>query len=138
MKCLRQIDEAVPEMSDSKIASLETRLPAAQPGPPASWLKRVLYLARGQPDHEVAFMQSRGRPSLSEISNDLILKDDDQKDLETPVFQELHARDCYAPIDSYEGRHRYDPTAQWTEAEERVLVRKVSLYQKAFWPAKLT
>ena len=113
-------------MSGSNIAGLETRLPAERPGSPASWLKRVLYLARGQPDREVAFIQSHEPPSLSETSNDPILKDDDRKDLETPAFQEEHARDCYAPIDSYEGRHRYDPTAQWTEAEERVLVRKVS------------
>lgn len=31
----------------------------------------------------------------------------------------------YEPIAEYEGRHRYDPTAQWTEAEERKLIRKV-------------
>ncbi|CAK7219258.1 hypothetical protein SCUCBS95973_003758 [Sporothrix curviconia] len=29
----------------------------------------------------------------------------------------------YAPIDAYEGRHRYDPAAQWTAAEEQRLVR---------------
>lgn len=32
----------------------------------------------------------------------------------------------YAPIDAYEGRHRWDPNAQWTEAEEKKLVRRVS------------
>lgn len=31
----------------------------------------------------------------------------------------------YAPIDDYEGRHRYDPTAQWTPAEEQRLVRRL-------------
>ncbi|OAA55887.1 Major facilitator superfamily domain, general substrate transporter [Niveomyces insectorum RCEF 264] len=31
----------------------------------------------------------------------------------------------YAPIDDYEGRHRYDPSAQWTEAEEKRLVRRL-------------
>ena len=31
----------------------------------------------------------------------------------------------YTPIDSYEGRHRYDPTFTWTAEEERKLVRKV-------------
>ncbi|CAK7204578.1 hypothetical protein SEUCBS139899_007336 [Sporothrix eucalyptigena] len=31
----------------------------------------------------------------------------------------------YAPIDDYEGRHRYDPTAQWTPAEEARLVRRL-------------
>lgn len=32
----------------------------------------------------------------------------------------------YEPIAEYEGRHRYDPSAEWTEAEEKKLVRKVS------------
>ena len=31
----------------------------------------------------------------------------------------------YVPIDSYEGRHRYDPKARWTEEEERSLVRRL-------------
>ncbi|CAK7224939.1 hypothetical protein SBRCBS47491_005724 [Sporothrix bragantina] len=31
----------------------------------------------------------------------------------------------YAPIDAYEGRHRYDPAAQWTPAEEQRLVRRL-------------
>lgn len=31
----------------------------------------------------------------------------------------------YEPIAKYEGRHRYDPSAQWTEAEETRLVRRV-------------
>lgn len=31
----------------------------------------------------------------------------------------------YAPIDDYEGRHRYDPSAQWTPAEEHRLVRRL-------------
>ena len=34
--------------------------------------------------------------------------------------------ELYAPIDEYEGKHRYDPTAEWTEKEEQVLVRRVS------------
>ena len=33
----------------------------------------------------------------------------------------------YEPIPEYEGRHRYDPSAEWTEKEERRLLRKVSL-----------
>lgn len=33
----------------------------------------------------------------------------------------------YEPIAEYEGRHRYDPTAEWTDKEEKRLVRKVRL-----------
>lgn len=32
----------------------------------------------------------------------------------------------YRPIDSYEGRHRYDPKFQWGPHEEKKLIRKVS------------
>ena len=32
----------------------------------------------------------------------------------------------YKPIDTYEGRHRYDPSFEWEPQEERKVVRKVS------------
>lgn len=34
--------------------------------------------------------------------------------------------ELYEPIPEYEGRHRYDPSAEWTEKEEKRLVRRVS------------
>jgi hypothetical protein len=36
--------------------------------------------------------------------------------------------DALAPHESYEGRHRYDPGATWTEQEERRVVWKTDLY----------
>ncbi|CAD6441390.1 0507edf3-df38-4c38-8c09-2cc7e636c6ff [Sclerotinia trifoliorum] len=36
--------------------------------------------------------------------------------------------DALPPHESYEGSHRYDPAATWTEAEERRVVRKTDLY----------
>lgn len=36
--------------------------------------------------------------------------------------------DVIAPHDNYEGKHRFDPTATWTEAEERAVVRKCDTY----------
>ena len=35
--------------------------------------------------------------------------------------------DIYKPVPEYEGIHRYDPEAEWTEKEEKVLVRRVCL-----------
>ncbi|KAI6264037.1 hypothetical protein MCOR27_011795 [Pyricularia oryzae] len=32
------------------------------------------------------------------------------------------------PHESYEGRHRFDPTATWTKQEERRVVRKTDMY----------
>ena len=36
--------------------------------------------------------------------------------------------DLYAPIPTYEGKHRYDPNAVWTEMEEQRLVRRVTYF----------
>ena len=36
--------------------------------------------------------------------------------------------DAVAPHESYEGHHRYDPGATWTEQEERRVVWKTDLY----------
>ena len=36
--------------------------------------------------------------------------------------------DALPPHESYEGKHRYDPGATWTEQEERKLVWKTDLY----------
>jgi hypothetical protein len=33
----------------------------------------------------------------------------------------------YAPIESYEGRHRYDPKFEWDPKEEKRVVRKVCI-----------
>ncbi|SPO06277.1 related to putative tartrate transporter [Cephalotrichum gorgonifer] len=38
----------------------------------------------------------------------------------------------YRPIPEYEGMHRYDPTAEWTEKEEKKLLRKLD-YRIASW-----
>jgi len=42
------------------------------------------------------------------------------------VFAAGGSDHLYEPIAAYEGRHRYDPTAEWSEEEEKALVKKVS------------
>jgi hypothetical protein len=43
------------------------------------------------------------------------------------VFDDLRTADIYAPIERYEGTHRFDPKATWTEEEELSLVRRVRI-----------
>ncbi|RPA85531.1 MFS general substrate transporter [Ascobolus immersus RN42] len=45
----------------------------------------------------------------------------------TDVFEDADLAQFYEPCAEYEGRHRFDPTAQWTEKEEKQLVRKLDL-----------
>lgn len=48
----------------------------------------------------------------------------DQKGLSSPSDGAGLER-YYVPIDTYEGRHRYDPKATWTQAEETALIRRL-------------
>jgi hypothetical protein len=49
------------------------------------------------------------------------------KTAEGSVFNDSRTADVYAPIEKYEGAHRFDPKATWTEAEELSLVRRVRI-----------
>lgn len=42
------------------------------------------------------------------------------------VFSDSRAQEFYKPIEKYEGRHRFDMHATWSEEEEKSLVRRVS------------
>ncbi|KAF2808771.1 MFS general substrate transporter [Mytilinidion resinicola] len=46
---------------------------------------------------------------------------------ERVTFATAGVESFYVPIDSYEGRHRYDPKFEWEPAEERKVVMKVCL-----------
>jgi len=41
------------------------------------------------------------------------------------TFETESLDEFYKPLDTYEGRHRYDPQFEWEPAEEKKLVRKV-------------
>ncbi|KAJ5547425.1 hypothetical protein N7494_005010 [Penicillium frequentans] len=41
------------------------------------------------------------------------------------TFQVKEGHEYYRPIDSYEGMHRWDPGFEWTEEEEKNIVRKI-------------
>lgn len=48
------------------------------------------------------------------------------------TFDRESLEDFYKPIDSYEGRHRYDPNFEWEPKEEKRLVRKID-YKICSW-----
>lgn len=71
-------------------------------------------------------------PTASETSSTIIDRKDsrdieDEVTLDDSVFNNAKAFDIYKPIEKYEGRHRFDPKAVWSEAEEKKLVRRVSM-----------
>jgi hypothetical protein len=43
------------------------------------------------------------------------------------VFDDFRAAELYAPGAKYEGAHRFDPNATWTQEEENKLIRNVSI-----------
>lgn len=43
------------------------------------------------------------------------------------VYETEDAKEIYKPIEGYEGAHRFDPSLEWSPAEEKRLVKIVSL-----------
>ncbi|KAM0787041.1 hypothetical protein ACM66B_006307 [Microbotryomycetes sp. NB124-2] len=52
---------------------------------------------------------------------------DDASWMEPSVFDDDKLAEFYAPPDTYESKHRYDPKARWTKQEDAAVVRKVDL-----------
>ncbi|OJI99093.1 hypothetical protein ASPVEDRAFT_69584 [Aspergillus versicolor CBS 583.65] len=73
--------------------------------------------------------------SSREISDSRGVSDTDDSDrenltqtrLKESTFNSTEDPRFYRPIDSYEGLHRWDPYFDWTEDEERKIVRKIDL-----------
>ncbi|KAL8677724.1 MAG: hypothetical protein Q9186_005877 [Xanthomendoza sp. 1 TL-2023] len=55
---------------------------------------------------------------------------EDEVNLDDSVFNNPKAFEIYKPIENYEGRHRFDPRATWSEAEEKKLIRRVSKWNE--------
>ena len=95
---------------------------------------RFLRRFKGQPDKQAAFAYSSEPVYLSESSSIDGTVIHDVKDLgQANAVEDGDLRKFYEPIAAYEGRHRYDPKAQWTPQEEKRLVRRVriSLHSKS-------
>jgi len=55
------------------------------------------------------------------------LDSDAETDVRGTVFDDSRAAEIYAPGAKYEGAHRFDPNATWTQEEEKKLVRNVRI-----------
>lgn len=77
---------------------------------------------------------SSTKSGSSEIEKDgpaLAKRDHNSLEAELPeytpgsAFETAGLETHYEPIDSYEGKHRYDPEYKWLEEDEKKVVRKV-------------
>ena len=100
-----KIDSVDSSMQGSGFSRLISRL-KSRSGQEASTFARSQTLSRDSDEEDVA---GRLKPAF-------VSKDD-----------ELSLDKYYAPIDSYEGRHRYDPKATWSQAEEKALIRRLDI-----------
>ncbi|KAI9840109.1 MAG: hypothetical protein M1837_001913 [Sclerophora amabilis] len=104
-------------------------------GPPKTFAARVLRRARGglatNSSDDDAFVRQSGQSTSSSESLSV-----DDEEVKHGTRRESSRPDdlakFYAPIDDYEGRHRFDPTAEWTEGEEKRLIRRLD-YKICSW-----
>ncbi|MCJ1380589.1 hypothetical protein MMC17_003697 [Xylographa soralifera] len=88
---------------------------------------------KGQSDKQAAFTYPSEPVYLSEHSSINGAVGRDVKDtLHADITEDDDLRKFYEPIAAYEGRHRYDPKAQWTSQEEKTLVRRLD-YKICAW-----
>ena len=104
-------------------------VPPATPltGPPGNATARFLRRLKGQTTETANSASAYVRQSTtSPATSSENVEIDDNLKVGVGIKQANVGLDqYYVPIDTYEGRHRYDPKARWTEAEEKRLVRKV-------------
>ena len=115
---LEMVDQSASSMraSDGDIVSTPTTSSDA-PGAP-KWLRK--FKAMDAPKEKAFAIDLTG----SDTSSQNFTSDDPDK-ANGDETASHHLGKYYAPIDSYEGKHRYDPTARWTPEEEKRLVRRL-------------
>lgn len=83
-------------------------------------------LSMGHPDVENESSSSeRGQPDTKLFPEAIITEPKVFGRQGGKVFDSESLDSFYKPIDSYEGRHRYDPNFQWEEKEEKRVVRRI-------------
>lgn len=93
------------------------------PAPQGSKFFRIFSKLKSNPGNEESAFD---RPQLANAhgSEEEFLG---EKPVLAPSGEETSLERYYAPIDTYEGRHRYDPKATWTREEETALIRKLDI-----------
>lgn len=122
-------------MADSESSTRRASVPPVK----TPWLKTFVRKARGQIDLppkqnitpisvQYSAYSKEGDVQVSVLQSD---SDDSaiavglQKQARGAAYAEGGLTKFYEPIPEYEGRHRWDPTAEWNPAEEKKLVRTV-------------
>jgi hypothetical protein len=76
-------------------------------------------IAAAQPEAVVASSSEKNSSDFDSIRN--------LKQREGEAYASGGDTRYYEPIDSYEGKHRWDPKADWTDKEEKHVIRKLDL-----------
>ena len=85
---------------------------------------RLFKTVHGRQTREAVFAGAGGRVLISETSCTDALPDGLKRDISSYAYGNPDLARFHIPIDAYEGEHRFDPDAEWTAEEERVLVRR--------------
>ena len=72
------------------------------------------------------FVASQKQPSKTSLTSSQEDELENDNNVFGSVFSDSRAVEFYKPIEKYEGRHRFDMHATWSDEEEKKLIRKVS------------
>lgn len=104
-------------------AQHESEKGSPHPAPRRTTVAKVFSTLKPRRGKEVS-SYARSQPTLDSLSkneiSEVVLTGGPD-----PKAKERSIESYYVPIDTYEGRHRYDPKATWSQAEETSLVRKL-------------
>ena len=116
------IEMSSPE--SSKVKGSDPANAGITPGGTASGAANLLRRLKGQRNHQTGGTFATNI-ALSETSSEDLSQDGDAKPSTEHLSDSGKLERYYVPIDSYEGRHRYDPKARWTPEEEHKIVQKI-------------
>jgi hypothetical protein len=92
--------------------------------PTSQTSRRAWWKLRGK---DISFAAVDPASATASLRDDIENSSSDENNIKGTVFDDSAAAEFYRPVEKYEGRHRFDPTATWTPEEERKLLRTVRL-----------